>query len=105
MARGGAKMPDACMFDIMGLPDETLKKVLPKVSMRMVSRLIAAYPRAVGRNLLNVMSENMSPCTLEFLREQMGSTQLPSMFQIMEAEKEFIRTLRDEKILPTAVHH
>src|ERR1700752_5215798 len=91
---------EACMFDIMTLPDDTLKKVLPKVSIRMVSRLISAYPRAVGRTLLNVMSECMSAPTVEFLKDEMGPGRLPSMFQIMEAEKEFLKTLRDEKILP-----
>jgi hypothetical protein len=89
----------------MELPDETLKKVLPKVSMRLVSRLIAAYPRAVGRNLLNAMGESVSPSTLEFLREQLGNNQLPSMYQIMEAEKEFVRTLREENLLPAAAAH
>ena len=93
-------MYEACMFDIMELPDDTLKKVLPKVSIRMVSRLISAYPRAVGRTLLNVMSESMSPCTIDLLKEEISTARLPTLLQIREAEKEFLRTLHQEKLLP-----
>ena len=93
-------MHEACMFDIVGLPEDTLKQVLPKVSIRMVSRLICAYPRAVGRTLLNIMTESMSPCTIDFLKEEMCVGRLPSMHQIREAEKEFVRTLRDEQLFP-----
>jgi hypothetical protein len=91
---------EACMFDILELPVDTLKKVLPKVSIRMVSRLICAYPRAVGRTLLHVMSESMSPCTIDLLKEEMCTGRLPSMHQIREAEKEFVKTLRDEQLQP-----
>ena len=93
-------MYEACMFDIMELPDATLKRVLPKVSIRMVSRLISAYPRAVGRTLLNAMSESMSPCTIDLLKEEIGSGRLPTLHQIREAEKEFLHTLHEEKLLP-----
>src|SRR5438477_4714227 len=89
-------MQDPCLFDIMGLPEETLKRVLPKVSVRMVSRLITAYPRAIGRTLLNVLSHSMSPCTLEFMKDEMASGRQPSIFQIREAEAELIKTLREE---------
>jgi hypothetical protein len=87
---------EACLFDIMSVPDETLKKVLPKVSIRMVSRLIAAYPRAVGRTLLQVLSQNSSPFTIEFLRDEMNTSRIPTLAQIREAEKEFLMTLRAE---------
>ena len=93
-------MQEACLFDIIGLPEDALKKVLPKVSIRMVSRLICAYPRAVGRTLLNIMSESMSPCTIDLLRDEMCVGRLPSMHQVREAEKEYVKTLRDEKLLP-----
>jgi hypothetical protein len=95
-------MQDACMFDIMGLPEETLKQVLPKVSIRMISRLISSYPRAIGRTLLDVMSKSMNPFTVELLREEMSTGSLPSIHQIQEAEKEFLRTLRRENLLPAA---
>ena len=98
MAGGGENVRDACMFDIMELPEATLKQVLPKVSIRIVSRLIASYPRAIGRTLLNVMSQCSSPMALELLREEMGAGQFPSIHQIQEAEKEFLKTLYDEKI-------
>jgi hypothetical protein len=97
--RRASNVHDACMFDIMELSDDTLKKVLPKISIRMVSRLICAYPRAVGRTLLIVMSESMSPCTIDFLKEEMCVGRLPTIHQIREAEKEFVRTLKDEKLL------
>ena len=60
---------EACMFDIMELSEDALRKVLPKVSIRVISRLISSYPRAVGRTLLNVMSETMHPCTSQILKE------------------------------------
>jgi hypothetical protein len=88
------------MFDIMELSEDALRKVLPKVSIRMVSRLIACYPRAIGRTLLNVMSETMHPCTIEILKDEMESSQTPSLVQIREAEKEFLRTINEEKLLP-----
>jgi hypothetical protein len=93
-------VPEGCLFDIMGLPEKTLRQVLPKVSVRMVSRLITAYPRAVGRTLLNAMAQCVSPFTLEFLRDEIHSNQFPSMYQICEAEKEFLKTLKDEQLLP-----
>src|SRR5258706_16410380 len=96
-------MSEACLFDIMSVPEETLKTVLPKVSIRMVSRLIAAYPRAVGRTLLDVLSRNASPFTVEFLRDEMANGRIPSLTQIREAEKEFLMTLRAEKALPDSV--
>ena len=91
------------MFDIMTLPEDTLKRVLPKVSIRMVSRLISAYPRAVGRTLLTIMAQCMSAPTVDFLKEEMCTGRLPSMYQIMEAEKEFLRTLREEKAAAASV--
>ena len=94
-------MSEACLFDIMSVPDETLKRVLPKVSIRMVSRLIAAYPRAVGRTLLTVLSQSASPFTVEFLRDEMATGRVPTLPQIREAEKEFLMTLRAEKALPS----
>jgi hypothetical protein len=90
------------MFDIMGLPQETLKKVLPKVSIRIVSRLINSYPRALGRTLLSVLSESMSPTTMDLLKDEMNTSALPSLHQIREAEKEFLKTLRQEQVLPQA---
>lgn len=91
---------DACMFDIMAIPNEALKRVLPKVSIRMISRLISSYPRAIGRNLINVMAECLNPYTMDLLREEMDTNgRLPSLIQIREAEKEFLKTLYEEKIL------
>jgi hypothetical protein len=87
---------ETCMFDIMELPEETLKRVLPKVSIRIVSRLIACYPRAIGRTLYNALAESASPSTLELLKDEIGTGRLPSIHQIREAEREFLRTLNEE---------
>jgi len=92
-------MSAACLFDIMALPEETLKRVLPKVSLRIVGRLISAYPRAIGRNLLDVLSRSMSPCTIELMKEEMSTGKLPSLHQIREAEAELLKTLREERRL------
>ncbi|OGR93526.1 MAG: hypothetical protein A2992_05265 [Elusimicrobia bacterium RIFCSPLOWO2_01_FULL_59_12] len=91
------------MFDIMALPEDELRKVLPKVSIRIVSRLIASYPRAIGRTLLDVMSRSMSPCALEMLKEEMCAARLPSLHQIREAENEFLHTLHNERTLRNPV--
>ena len=102
MKVGGNVQPaEACLFDIMELSEDALRKVLPKVSIRIVSRLIASYPRAVGRTLLNVMSESMHPCTIQILKEEMSTGKIPSLVQIREAEREFLRTLSQEKVLPS----
>jgi len=96
---GGIALQDACMFDIMALPEDTLKKVLPKVSIRTVSRLASSYPRAIGRTMLDVLSRSMSPGALELLKDEMSAARLPSLHQIREAEKEFLRTLQKENAL------
>jgi hypothetical protein len=102
-AAEGPRVQEACMFDIMALPEDTLKRVLPKVSIRIVSRLVASYPRAIGRTLLDVMSRTMSPGALEMLKDEMCSGRLPSLHQIREAEKEFLRTLHQENAFPTTI--
>lgn len=91
---------EACMFDLMGLPQKHLQQVLPKLSARMIVRLLVAYPRVIGRTLMVVLSETMSPPTLEFLKEEMLTTGLPSLAQIREAELQFIKIAKDEKLLP-----
>ena len=88
------------MFDVMELSEDALRKVLPKVSIRIVSRLISCYPRAIGRTLLNVMSESMHPCTIQILRDEMETSSMPSLVQIREAEKEFLKTISEENLLP-----
>jgi hypothetical protein len=96
-------MPEACMFDIMSLPEDTLKRVLPKVSIRMVSRLIAAYPRAIGQTMLSILTQSMSPCTIEFMKDEMNTGKLPTIYQIREAEIELMKTLRQEQAIPEKV--
>ncbi len=92
-------MQEACMFDIMTLPEDALRKVLPKVSIRIVSRLVACYPRAIGRTLMEVMSRSVSPAALEMMKDEINTGPLPSIHQIREAEKEFLRMLREENVV------
>lgn len=99
MHREGTVQPEACMFDIMTLPEDTLRKVLPRVSIRIVSRLVSCYPRAIGKTLLDVLSRSVSPAALEMMKDEMASGPLPSIYQIREAEKEFLRMLREENIV------
>jgi hypothetical protein len=95
---------EACMFDIMDIPAHHLKAVIPKLSARMTVRLLCAYPRALGRALLTALSETMSPPTLEFLKEEMLTTGLPSVAQIREAELEFLKVANSENLLPQHPH-
>jgi flagellar FliG-like protein len=93
---------EACLFDIMEVPADTLQRVLPKISIRTVSRLVAAYPRAVGRTLLQIMAKSMSPATIDLLKEQIDTNRLPSSHQVYEAEKEFVKILREHSPLQAA---
>lgn len=93
-------MSETCMFDIMDLSDESLKKALPKVSVKILMRLVTAYPRAIGRKILDTLAQTMSPNTVEFLKDQMSAATLPSIEQIREAELELIKIIHDEHLLP-----
>jgi len=93
-------MSTECMFDIMELPQEKLKMVLPKASSRALIRLLAAYPRSAGRIFMSLLSESLSPATMEFLREELNHAQLPSLPQIREAETELIRLIEALKDTP-----
>ena len=94
-------MSETCLFDVMDLPKESLRRVLPKASTRVIARLLSAYPRSVGRTFLAVLSETMSPITLQFLKDEMFTSPLPSLPQIREAERELLKLIRDENVLPS----
>lgn len=83
----------------MELPESSLKRMLPKVSTRSLIRLLNAYPRAVGRTFMDLLSASMSPHTLEFLRDELNRSQIPSYGQIREAESELIKVASEEKLL------
>ena|SRR6185312_4960934 len=88
---------DVCLFNIMQLPPDTLKKVLPKASTRLLARLASAYPRVAGHSFLELLSQCVSPVTLEFLREEINVAQLPSFQQIHWAESELMKIIAEEE--------
>jgi len=89
-------MNNACLFEIMGMPEETLKRALPKVSMRMLARLMTAYPRAAGRPLMDIMMQCLSQPTIEFIQEEVSIGIIPSMPEIRLAEAELAKAILDE---------
>ena len=91
-------MQEACLFDILELPTEALKKVLPKAPARVLARLLTAYPRAVSQTFMDVLSQCVSQPTLNFLREEMVAAKIPSFRQIRKAEQELLAIINEEKI-------
>jgi len=91
-------MAEACMMDILSLPQEDLKKVLPKASTRSLAKLVVAYPRAVGKTFLEVLQQCMSAPTFAFIEEEMDGMRLPSYVEIRSAESELMKIIRDENL-------
>lgn len=91
-------MAEACMFDILALPQDDLKRVLPKASTQSLAKLVVAYPRAVGRTFLDILKECMSARTLEFIQEEVGFMRIPSYMEIRSAEMEIMKIIRDEHL-------
>src|SRR5690349_8156824 len=89
---------EACMFDILALPEEDLKRVLPKASMRCLAKLVAAYPRAVGKSFLEILHQCLSAPALEFLQEQLDITRTPSYSDIRQAELELMKIIHEEHL-------
>jgi len=87
----------------MGLPEDVLKRVLPRASTRTVTRLISAYPRALGQTFIGLLSKSMSPVALEFLNDEIHSSQLPSLGQIRDAEREIMKLIHEEHKEPAGV--
>jgi hypothetical protein len=81
-------MREACMYTIMELPEETLQRVLPKASTRMIVRLVIFYPRAIGHTLLEILAKTVSPAVIEFIKDEMRNSQTPTYAEVREAEKE-----------------
>jgi hypothetical protein len=92
-----------CMFEILELPEDSLKRVLPKASSRSLIRLVTAYPRTVGRSFLQILTGCVSSATIEFLKEEIQKSQSPSFPQIREAESELIKIIEQEKLGKEAV--
>ena len=91
-------MSEACMFDILDLPEDDLRRVLPKASTRSLAKLVTAYPRAVGRTFLSVLGQCASAVTVEFLRDEMNSMRVPSYPEIRQAELELMKIIQDENL-------
>ena len=91
-------MAEGCMFDILALPQDDLKKVLPKASTRSLAKLLAAYPRSVGRTFLEVLAQCMSRVTIEFLQDEMNCASVPSYQEIRQAELELMKIIHEENL-------
>lgn len=93
-------MQDACAYALMNLSRAALQKVLMKGSIRMIKYLIIAYPRAMGAPFLDALTPNVSPATLRVLIEEVSRGQLLTPAQIRGAEREFLKIVNDQKLLP-----
>jgi hypothetical protein len=98
-------MAEACMFDILALPQDDLKRVLPRASTRSLAKLLAAYPRTVGHTFLEVLAQCMSSVTIEFLQDEMNSSRVPSYQEIRQAEMELLKIIHEENLKVAAADH
>jgi hypothetical protein len=96
-------MQDACVFALMKLPAQVLRKILLKGSIRMIKSLVIAYPQAMGATILDALAPAVSPATLKVLVEEVSKGQILTPSQIKNAECEFIKLVNEEKILPTVL--
>jgi hypothetical protein len=87
---------EVCLLDILSAPEATLKRALPRVSTRMLARLVNAYPRVAGRTFLALLTDVMSAPTLHFLKDEIYSTGVPTMREIYQAEAELMKLVREE---------
>ena len=91
-------MTEACMFNILALPQDDLRRVLPKASTRTLAKLATAYPRAVGRTFLEILAQCASTLTAEFVREEMNNMRLPTYPEIRQAEQELMKIIYEENL-------
>jgi hypothetical protein len=91
-------LPEVCMFEILALPESTLKAALPKAPARVLAKLANAYPRAAGRAFIEILSQSLRKPTLQFLHEEMISHPLPPTWnEIRQAEAELLKILKDQE--------
>lgn len=91
-------MAEACIFEILDLPQDDLKKVLPKASTRSLAKLVVAYPRAVGKAFLEILTECLSAPTIAFIEEEVGLMHIPTYPEIRTAELEIMKIIREEHL-------
>lgn len=89
-------MSEACLYNILALPPADLKRVLPKASTRTLAKLVAAYPRAIGRTFLELLGECTSRVTVEFVRDEINTMRIPSYNEIRQAEQELMKIAHEE---------
>ena len=91
-------MSEACMCEILALPQDDLRRVLPKASSRSLAKLVAAYPRAVGRTFLEILGQCASPVAVEFIREEINCMRIPSYPEIRQAELELMKIIHEDQL-------
>lgn len=91
-------MAEACMMDILALPEDDLKKVLPKASTRSLAKLVIAYPRAAGKTFIDLLKQCISARTIAFIQEEIIVMRIPSYGEIRTAESELMKIIRDEHL-------
>lgn len=90
-------MSEACLYNILALPQADLKRALPKASTRTLAKLVAAYPRAIGKSFLEILTECTSAITVEFVRDEINTMRIPSYNEIKQAEQELMKIVHEEK--------
>jgi len=93
-------MQDACAVALMKLPPSALRKILLKGSLKMIKSLVIAYPEAMGAPILDALAAQVNPSTLRVLIEEVSKGQILTPAQVRSAEREFVKLINDEKILP-----
>jgi flagellar motor switch protein FliG len=91
-------MSEACMMDILTLPESDLKKILPKASTRSLAKLVIAYPRSAGKTFLDLLKGCMSAHTIAFIQEEIIVMKIPSYGEIRTAESEIMKIIQDEHL-------
>ncbi len=89
-------MSEACLYNILSLPQADLRKVLPKASTRTLAKLVSAYPRAIGRTFLEILGECTSTVTVDFVRDEINTMRIPSYSEIRLAEMELMKIVHEE---------
>ena len=95
-------MSEACMFEILALPEGDLRKILPKASTRSLAKLVSAYPRSVGKVFLSILGNCLSAATVQFLQEELSLARAPSYSEIRLAESEIMKIIQEEHLPPQA---
>ncbi len=94
-------MQEACLFDVLELSTESLKRVLTQISSRSLVRLLRGYPRTVHPSFMALLNDSMSPATMMFLNEEIVKSESPTFEQIRGAESELINIVQLEKLFPS----